>query len=158
MHITKTMGIQLGLMITAFVIAVVAPPALAEDEPAGQTVEQKAQKRRGTGEDENIKSRSLENKADEQAPAPPSKGGDDAKTRGARGCFVVVDNWTPWKIQIFMDGDYVGLVSAWGEASGWYSSGRHNLYGVASFYDAPDSTWGPQRISCSGSYTWKLVQ
>ena len=104
MHITKTMGIQLGLMITAFVIAVVAPPALAEDEPAGQTVEQKAQKRRGTGEDENIKSRSLENKADEQAPAPPSKGGDDAKTRGARGCFVVVDNWTPWKIQIFMDG------------------------------------------------------
>ena len=156
MRIDKTIGILLALLAVAIAFAGVDPTAIAADEAQGEVFKQKPQTRRGTGEDENIKSRSVENKADERMPAPASKGGEEDKERG--GCLLIADNWTPWKVQMFVDGQYVGLVAPWGAASGNYAAGRHNLYAVASFYNAPDITWGPHRMSCRGSYTWQLTE
>lgn len=112
-----------------------------------------AQKSRGTGPDENIKSQSTQNDANNAMKAPPTKGGE--KTRGG-WCDFRVDNRTPWKIQLFVDGDYVGMVSGWGNASGSYSGGSHVIYGVADFTDGSKITWGPNSISCFGTYSWRL--
>jgi len=135
-----------------------ATPSWAQTQAGeqGKDTEEKsdAQKSRGTGQDENIKNRSVKNDPANAPQAPPEKGGE--KTRGAL-CYFSVDNRTPWKIQVFVDGDYVGLVPSWGNANGTYSPGTHVVYGLAEFSNGPDITWGPNSISCSGKHTWRLT-
>ena len=156
----KTILALLTVAGIAFVFT--APMASAEEdsvasagEKSSEPMKTKAAKRRGTGEDENITTSTVENDLETRAPAPKEKGGD--ATRGSRGCRLIVDNWTPWMINIYVDGSYSGMVSSWGKADGWFASGRRNVYAVAPFRDASDLTWGPERVNCQGSYTWQLI-
>ena len=100
--------------------------------------------------DANIKSDKKVNTADAKATnlAPAEKGG---KTRGSGG-YTVIDNWTPWSIDIYADGTFKGTVAAWG--SGWiYAGDCPSLYGRADFDDGSYKYWGPQ-VTCAD--TWKL--
>lgn len=127
--------------------------AQAEQETGGTEVKETAKKGRGgEAEDENIKNRSVENDPQAAPPAPPEKGGE--KARG--GCYLTVDNHTAWKIQIFVNGNYVGLVSPWGNAAGYQSLSSFTTYAVADFTDGSQMTWGPRVVSCSGRFTWNL--
>jgi hypothetical protein len=144
----------LAAMLTLALIT----PAVAQ-APGGKRgkapeVKADAQKQSAAGQDENIKSRSDQNDPASAPKAPPDKGGE--KTRGGV-CYFLVDNRTPWKIQIFVDGDYVGLVSGWGDARGTYAGGGHTIYGLATFTDGSRITWGPTQISCLGTYRWRLT-
>jgi hypothetical protein len=113
----------------------------------------KATQSRGGGPDENIKSKAVENNPNALPPAPPEKGGD--KSRGPV-CYLTVDNYTPWRIQIYIDGEFVGMVSAWGKADGSYPSSTYRLYGVADFTSGDRYTFGPRDQYCNGPFTWTL--
>jgi hypothetical protein len=148
-----------GFAALALLAFLLSAPALvqaqAETPATGEEVKDTAQKSRGDGAaDENITSRSVENDPNPEAapPAPPEKGGE--KTRG--GCYLTVDNHTSWKIQIFVNGNYVGLVSPWGTANGYQSASNFRVYAVATFTNGDELTWGPRVVSCSGSYKWNL--
>ena len=116
-------------------------------------VSDKAQKSRGEGKDENIKTETLKNNPNATIPAPAKKGGEKGR---ALGCYLGVDNRTQWIIRIYVDGTNVGAVSSWGDATGDYLSGRHVFYGVAYFDDGSKLTWGPRTVNCDGLYTWTL--
>ena len=129
--------------------------AFSADQKA-QVVEQKAAKARGdsTSKDVNIKSDSDLNSAKGMENAPPSKGGP--KTRGYYAWFTA-DNWTPWIIKIYINGEYVGSVAPYGKSAGEYQAGNYIIYAKAYFTDGSVLTWGPIAISLVSDYTWKLV-
>jgi hypothetical protein len=85
--------------------------------------------------------------------APPDKGGKKSR---AGVCQLHVDNRTNLIIKIFVDGDYVGTVSPYGDAYGYYSSGSRTVYARADFTDGSWHYWGPRDIHCFGTYTWTL--
>jgi hypothetical protein len=132
--------------------------AQADQGSKSTVMKDTAQKSRGIGSDANIRERSVLNDPNpEAAPkAPPEKGGQQSRMEV---CALTIDNHTPWKIQIFADGEQVGLVSPWGKVSGTYRSGQTVLYGVAEFTNGGALTWGPRTVSsCSGNYTWELYE
>ncbi len=139
------------LLAIAVALSPLFSSAVRCQEKQSQT---KATQSRGGAPDENIKSKSAENDPKALREAPPEKGGD--KSRGAV-CYLLVDNYTHWKIQIFVDGEYVGMVSPWGQAKGSYiPSGNYKFYAAADFNDGSRLTWGPVNPYCDGLYTWRL--
>lgn len=113
-----------------------------------------AEKGRGGGTDENIKSDSDANDPGKQMPAPGNKGGE--KSKGAGDCAVIVDNRTGWYVRIFVDGTYRGTIAPWGDAYCYTGAGSTRLYAVATFTDGGRFTWGPGIVTCYGRYTWQL--
>jgi len=132
----------------ALTVASVPVTTLASDTFSEST----SAKSRGAGDDENITDDTKANNPDAEMATPPDKGGEAARA----GCKIKVDNWTPWKIQVFVNGVYRGLIQSWGDGRGYYGGARHTLYGVADFTDGSRRTWGPSAFNCRGSYTWKL--
>jgi len=134
----------------AFAQAKAAPAAAAKGQ-----VEDKATKSRGAGADENIKSHSDKNDPKASIPAPANKGGE--KSRGGI-CGVKVSNWTPWKVQLFVDGDYIALVGPYGDVDVVTGSGVTRVYARADFTDGSVNYWGPRSFNCAAGeiYTWKL--
>lgn len=128
--------------------------AVAADDPAasGTMTVTKAAKARGSAVDENIKAPFKANSTANKPDAPAQKGGE--KERGT--CAILVDNWTPWHIEIYVDGDYVGMVSPYGQATGYFHSGRRKAYARATFDDGSVLTWGPSTLDCHGVSTWRL--
>lgn len=115
-----------------------------------------AQKSRGAGPDPHVKDRSILNDPAAVPPPPPGKGG---QMSGATMCTLTIDNYTPWKIEIFAEGRPIALVSPWGKIRGIYPEGQMVLYGVARFLNGPPLTWGPRTVSsCKGTYTWQLYE
>jgi hypothetical protein len=112
----------------------------------------KAQKTRGGGPVEADLGKMMLNDPNTSTPAPPNKGGD--KTRGI--CNLHVDNHTGLRVAISVDNSYVGMVSSWGDAYGYYSEGAHTLIGVVYYSDGSTSTFGPREIYCYGPHTWNL--
>lgn len=142
----------LSIGLAGLLTAALAAPSYSQSE---QTLTSDPEKSRGAGQEEAIKNRSAVNDPQSAPQAPPEKGGD--KSRGGV-CYLNVDNRTPWKIQVFVDNQYVGLISPWGNASGSYSAGSHQVLGYAEFSDPQENTyWGPTSISCQGKYTWTLT-
>jgi len=113
-----------------------------------------AQKSRGGGADENIKSDSDVNDPDKPMPAPGVKGGE--KSKGQGDCAVIVDNRTGWYVRIFVDGTYRGTIAPWGDSYCYTGAGITRLYALAPFPDGSRFTWGPGNVNCYGKYTWQL--
>ena len=127
--------------------------SVGAEEVKGKATE-KAQKTRGEGTDENIKSKFVANDPKAEIPAPPNKGG--AMTR-ANWCTLHVDNHTSWIISIYVNGQGVGDVSRWGDAEGEYEF-PVTLYAVASFDNGSKLTFGPRIADCVGHrFTWTLT-
>ena len=157
---TSRTRIAAGIGVLAALLAVaasLAPVSPAQNAPAGKTTEIVAQghKARGQGADPNIKRKSDLNDAATQLPPPAAKGGP--KVRGDL-CGIVADNWTPWKVQFYLNGDLQGMISPYGALSGVTFSGPTVVYARADFTDGTYTTWGPQTFQCSGEgiYRWKL--
>src|SRR5262245_18477808 len=92
-----------------------AQGAQGKQQPAqqsGNKASDKATKGRG-GADPNIKTESGKNVAAQEPAAPPKKGG--AQGRGVFDCWVTYDNYTPWYIDVFADGNYRGTVAPFGD-------------------------------------------
>jgi hypothetical protein len=116
----------------------------------------KAQKSRGA-ETTNITQPRAPNRMDAARPAPPAKGGEAARG-GAALARLTVDNWTPWYIDVYVDGEYGGTVGAFGDGYVWVGSGTRQLYARADFGDAPALEWGPMSASVADAYYWKLTK
>ena len=122
-----------------------------------KTIEVKGTKMKAPANDPNIKNSSEKNNPSATAPAPPSKGGP-SKFGTSKLCRVMVDNHTQWKIQVYIDGDYEGLVGPYGELYTVATPGSTKFYGRADFTDGSVITWGPTiyQLAPGGTFTWKL--
>jgi hypothetical protein len=139
----------LAAALVAAVLVTVSAHA-ADAKKGGKKVDLKAQTARGDAQDPNIKSGPPKaNSAN--APLP-------AESRG--GCTVHIDNRTGWYIQVYLDGDYRGVVGPFGDAYGAVISGPTNIYARAEFDDNSVRTWGPQNVFCpdQGNYTLSLYR
>lgn len=158
------LGVTAGLVVLVLLLFGVSAQA-QEKKPATagaaagkkEVVATKAQA--GTaGTDANVKSDSEKNNPNMQAPAPPGKGG---RKRGAGPipCGLHIDNRTPWLARIYVDGNYRGTISQYGDLVGLTGNGPTSLYAVAPFDDGSEKTWGPRIFNCSAgsSYTWQLT-
>src|SRR5687767_10655586 len=133
-------------LAVAMLIAALGVPgvALAADPPkpekpekseksAAKRFEDRGKKARGDAADPNIKTKSDKNDPKKRLDAPAAKGGP--KTRQGPICGVHFDNRTPWKIQIYIDGEYRGLLFPWGDAESAAQPGGTRVYGRAEFDD-----------------------
>ncbi len=129
-----------------------------------QKVEEKCVKARGgQGEkDENIKVNTYVNDVNAPArPAPPAKSKEKARGAIVGGVYYstfTADNYTPYLINIYINGNLVGTVGPWGSASGYYLPDTYTVYGKAFFSDGSALSWGPRVISLAADYTWSLTQ
>src|SRR5438105_2561837 len=115
-----------AVTVLAALAALSPSPAPHAAPPAAKVIETHAQKMRGDGKDENVKSTSVTNDPNKRVPPPPAKAAH--KERGdARHCDIHVDNRTPWKVQIFIDGEFEELVPAWGDATSGTVVGKTRL-------------------------------
>ena len=133
--------------------------ASTSKSPATKPTVTKGVKGTGTADsDPNIKGKSADNDPKAKIPPPPGKG---VATRGPNPwpCRVNIDNRTPLKIQIYVDGSYSGLSSPWGDAFMNTGSGTTGFYALATFTDGSKVTWGPSAFACPafGTYAWQLT-
>jgi hypothetical protein len=144
-------------MVLGLALALGGAASLVAEQQQEEVVTAKAQKARGGGEDENIKSDSAVNDPAVTVPAPPDKGGE--KTRQVL-CGVVLDNWTPWLVRFYVDGSYWGTAGRWGVARGAAFAGTTTVYARAAFTDGSYLSWGPQIFNCRGGqvYRWKITR
>lgn len=156
-HLLNSLPFALaGLLVvgTGMTLVARADEKKAAKKPQAETV--KATKTRGGEADPNIKApASNVNSEAKRSPAPAGKG--DGAQRGAI-TRVHVDNRTPWIIQIFIDGEYRGVVSPWGDGYCNAISGATTFYAVADFDDGSRKTWGPRKATIDGTYTWTLTE
>jgi len=151
--LTLSAAISLLLMGTTTLAADPAPAAAK-----GATSTSKPKK--SDAPDENAKTASLKNsKTDKPIEAPVAKGGKKTRGFGPGDCIVHVDNWTKWKVQVYVDTLLRGFVDTYGAGDVLTGTGTTVVYGVAEFSDTTDKlTWGPQVVTCNpGSiFTWTL--
>ena len=111
----------------------------------------KGEASRGGEADANIKMGKETNDASVQMDAPPSKGG--AVSRGGGYCEVQFDNRSRWYIKVYVDGNYRGTLSPYGDAVVYALPGSTTVYARADFDDGTFYTWGPSNYSCgAGQY------
>lgn len=75
---------------------------------------------------------------------------------GSQYSDVVIDNWTNYYIDIYINGNYRGTVSPWDKRTTWAIPGTNRLYAKAPFTDGTYYYWGPHETYTGYSYTWKL--
>jgi hypothetical protein len=91
---------------------------------------------------------------DKNKPAPPATSRGDVY--GADYSDVVVDNWTGYYIDIYVNGNYRGTVSPYDKRVTWAIPGTNTLYAKAVFNDGSYLYWGPKVTYTGYSYSWKL--
>lgn len=142
-----------------FTLSEVRAGGTSSEEHMSRTtvITDRAHKSRGDGEDQNISQQSDKNDPQWIVPAPPEKGG---KRGGETWCRIVVDNWTPWKIQLYLEGHTHGLVGPFGELAIHNPGASSRVYARAEFKDGPTRSWGPRVFACKTDqpYRWKLTQ
>jgi hypothetical protein len=69
---------------------------------------------------------------------------------------VVIDNWTGYYIDIYVNGNFRGTIAPYDEKVTWAIPGSNTLYGKATFRDGTYYYWGPKSTVTGYSYTWKL--
>ncbi len=152
----KTSNVYRVVMAGLMATVVAGAAAIGQTPPKEQVVETKAAKGRG-GEDAKYSDKTLNSMDAKARPAPPQKGGE--KARGATvTCDVHFDNRTKWRIKVWTDRDYEGVVGPYGDLYTWAVAGPTELFGRADFTDGSVLTWGPVVVKCppGGSYTWRL--
>lgn len=85
--------------------------------------------------------------------APTSSRGD---VYGADYSDVVIDNWTGYYIDIYVNGNYRGTISPYDKKVTWAIPGVNTLYAKAVFNDGSYLYWGPKVTATGYQYTWKL--
>ncbi len=91
---------------------------------------------------------------DKNNPAPPTSSRGDVY--GANYSDVVIDNWTGYYIDIYVNGNYRGTVSPYDKRVTWAIPGTNTLYAKAVFNDGSYLYWGPKVTYTGYSYSWRL--
>ena len=133
--------------------ALLAPPNVSLAKGKGKAAATRGEKGGPGVSEPQTKGADAKNDPNASVEAPPDKGGKKSR---AGVCRLHVDNRTSLIIKIFVDGDYVGTVSAYGDAQGYYSAGSRTVYARADFTDGSWRYWGPTGIPCYGTFTWAL--
>jgi hypothetical protein len=152
------------IRVIAALLAAFATASLAYAQAGGapqgkRVVQDKAAVSRGaSAQDPNVKTRRPASQDAAPRPAPPNKGGKPPATRGVAVCTVRVDNWTGYSIDIYVDRDYSGTVSPWGEGATYAIAGGTRLYGDTVLNNGQTFTWGPRNVDCPANdvFTWRL--
>jgi hypothetical protein len=88
------------------------------------------------------------------------KGAEGAKTRGdiygSNYSDIVVNNYTGYYIEIYVDGTYRTTVSPKSKVTTWAIPGKTRLVGIARFPDGDYTSWGPINPVTGYQYTWNL--
>ncbi|HUR65414.1 MAG TPA: hypothetical protein VMZ03_03615 [Chitinophagaceae bacterium] len=87
---------------------------------------------------------------------PAAPGTSRGDVYGTDYSDVVVDNWTGYYIDIYVNGNYRGTVSPYDKRVTWAIPGTNTLYAKAVFNDGSYLYWGPKVTYTGYSYTWKL--
>jgi len=147
------------VILAAAIATSAAVTAANAQQPKGKTEETKSTTARSRGADENIKTaRPSTNSASANVPAPANKGAGRAKGAAAVST-VILDNSTPWFIDIYIDGTFRGTMGPWGDSYAYALSGNTRLYARADFDDGSYKFWGPKVVYIGNgeSYTWRLL-
>ena len=162
----KTLLVALSLVLAMFALSFAAPSVAygqntmdvktpkSKKYKQSKSVEVKSQKKQSTGkgmdEDPNIKQGFMENDPDTPMTVPASKGGGGAKGGGGN-CKVMLDNFTNYAIQIYINGDYKGVLYGGNESTLYYTPGQVTIYAKAPFSDGSYNYWGPTTYSCGSN-------
>jgi hypothetical protein len=69
---------------------------------------------------------------------------------------IVVDNWSGYYVDIYVNGNYRGTIPPYEKQVTWAIPGNNTLYAKAPFRDGSYIYWGPRKTATGYSYTWKL--
>ena len=69
---------------------------------------------------------------------------------------VVIDNWTEYYIDVYINGKYRGTVAPWDKRVTWAIPGENTIYAKAVFKDGSYFYWGPRTTTTGYTYTWEL--
>ena len=81
---------------------------------------------------------------------------ESGEVYGSQYSDVVIDNWTDYYIDVYINGNYRGTISPWDKRTTWAIPGENRLYAKATFRDGSYLYWGPKETYTGYSYTWKL--
>ena len=131
-----------------------AIPAASQTAGKEEKVVAKAVKHAAGSKDENIKSDSDKNDPKVVAKAP---GG--VRGAGPYPCYVRVENETPWKAFVYIDGVPVGMVPRYGSMLVRTGNGVSTAYAKAFFTDGSSLSWGTHVFNCDSSmgYIWQFA-
>ncbi|MCX8018996.1 MAG: hypothetical protein N2747_00715 [Chitinophagaceae bacterium] len=91
---------------------------------------------------------------DKNNPIPPSRG----EIYGKSLTDLIVDNFTGFYIDIYVNGNYRGTVAPYDKRVTWAIPGNNILYAKAPFGDGSYYFWGPLKTNTQYQYTWKLYK
>jgi hypothetical protein len=144
----------LGLTVAAATMFVSGDlQAQAVKKQAGAT--SNSTKTRGGSADANVRRDDAPNALNKPATAEPA----GKSTRGASAVEpgqICIDSRVDLYVKIYVDGNFVGTVSPWGDACGYYGSGDHRLYARAVFTDGSYSSWGPVTGDATNGFRWTV--
>lgn len=84
----------------------------------------------------------------------------ESKTRGdvygPNYSDIIIDNYTNFTIDIYVDGNYRGTIAPWDKRTTWAVPGNTKLYAKALFNDGSYYYWGPDVVVTGYEYTWEL--
>ena len=144
----------LGLTVAAATLFISGElQAQAAKKQAGAT--STSTKTRGGSADANVRHDDAPNALNKPATAEPA----GKSTRGASAVEpgqICIDSRVDLYVKIYVDGNFVGTVSPWGDACGYYGSGDHRLYARAVFTDGSYSSWGPVTGDASSGFRWTV--
>ena len=98
----------------------------------------------------------LKKPGNEKEPKPETKSRGDVY--GPNYSDIIVDNYTGYSIDIYVDGNYRGSVGPYDKRVTWAVPGNTRLYGKATFDDGTYLYWGPTVTYTGYEYTWKLTR
>jgi hypothetical protein len=128
----------------AFLGALVIPSALQAQTKEKKNIEEKAKVfEKSRGADENIKT---------AKPTDDTKANKVEKSRGEL-CYIYVNNYTGYAIDIYIDGDWMGTIAAYSTAYTYAYPGNTKAYGKSI---GGTMYWGPTYFDCQYEYTWNL--
>jgi hypothetical protein len=145
--------IAIGLALS---LAIQGSASLAQ-KPKENSAENKGQKVEAGSRSITLPSGNVTNNPKDMKPAPASKGG--SARGGYYSAMVRIDNRTPWKIQIFANGNYMGIVAPYGDSYIPSTSGNLILQGKGDFTDGTTYRWGPRAIYLDpgDTFTWSIT-
>ncbi len=114
-----------------------------------EVVELKSNKGTATGEDPNITTGDLPNTMNSPKTPPASKGGN---SKGAAGCKVIFDNYTNYRIKLYVNGAFRGTLGGYDDAYLYVTPSRNTVvYARADFDDGSYLYWGPTTYDCQSN-------
>jgi hypothetical protein len=139
------MTLAIAMVMSSMNVSVYAQKGKRKVQKTVDLTSQKGDAARG-GNDENIKTGEMANDMNTKIPPPASKGG--TSRGGSYDCEVQFDNYTDWRVKVYVDGVYKGTVGAWDSANTYVSPGSTSVYARADFNDGSFLYWGPKTYNC----------